>query len=99
MKNGIRCPHCNAEYAPSEIYMPNSFLGKVRDIEKDLTGSILYQERGEMDLSEKYVCDYCKRPFIVSAKVSFTTKPDDISDFSKPYATKRVKPSLFMKED
>lgn len=99
MKNSIRCPHCNAEYAPSEIYLPDSFLGKLRDVEKDVTGSILYQENGDMGLSEKYTCDYCKRPFTVNAKVTFNTKPDEFLDFSKPYSTKRVKPSLFMKED
>lgn len=48
MRNIIRCPSCNAEYAPSEIYLPDVFLGKVRDIEKDVTGRILYHENGDM---------------------------------------------------
>lgn len=99
MRNIIRCPSCNAEYAPSEIYLPDVFLGKVRDIEKDVTGRILYHENGDMQLNESYVCDKCNRPFKIVAKVTFNTFPDKLMDFSEPYSTPLKKASLFMKED
>ena len=30
----IKCPHCNAEYLPAEIYYPDEFLGRPTDINK-----------------------------------------------------------------
>ena len=41
-KTTIRCPHCNAEYLPAEIYYPTSFfLGKPFNIIKDGDDNIL----------------------------------------------------------
>ena len=55
MKRFIYCPNCNAEYLPSEIFLPNEFLGKAQEVERDVNGKILYHENGEMNVEENYI--------------------------------------------
>lgn len=95
----LSCPNCKCEYVPSEIYMPDTFLGKVKDIEKDINGKILYQDQGDMNLDESYICDKCKKPFKVTCKLSFNTVPIVDTDFTVDHCTVLKKTSLFMKED
>ena len=68
----ITCPNCGAEYAPCEIFMPDSFLGKSKFIEKDIQGKIIFND-SDMCLDESYTCDKCNAPFKVFAKVSFAS--------------------------
>lgn len=98
MKRFIYCPNCNAEYLPSEIFLPNEFLGKAHDVERDVNGKILYQENGEMGVEENYICDKCNKPFRIIAKVSFITAPDAKLDFDAEYSSSLKKNVLFMKE-
>ena len=42
VKHIIKCPYCGAEYLPEEIYYPDSFFGKPRDIVKNSKGEIEY---------------------------------------------------------
>ena len=81
-KTTIRCPHCNTEYLPAEIYFPNSFLGKPFNIIKDEEGSILGFSGNDMDTIENYLCDKCGKRFTVDASITFrtTVAPDDIFD-------------------
>ena len=81
-KTTIRCPHCNAEYLPAEIYFPNSFLGKPFNIIKDEEGSILGFSGSDMVTIENYLCDKCGKRFTVDASITFrtTAAPDDIFD-------------------
>mgnify|MGYP002520847224 CR=1 FL=1 len=75
--NVITCPYCNREYTPDEIYIPESFLGKTREVLRNIDGSIDIVEYEETpDLTETYVCDKCEKPFIVKANVQFTTTRD-----------------------
>lgn len=70
----IKCPFCNWEYLPCELYLPNSFLGKTANIVRDEVGEILaYDEDGIMDLKEDYRCDNCGKKFGVEAEVTFKT--------------------------
>lgn len=39
--NKIKCPFCDTEYLPGEIYLPKHFLGQPIDIERDIAGNIL----------------------------------------------------------
>ena len=85
----IKCPHCGAEYLPSEIYMPGAALGRPEDIVKDSFGRILYedyQEGKEPDMLEHFICDYCEKPFVVEATItyrSFEEAPE--RDFQSQY--------------
>ena len=85
----IKCPHCGAEYLPSEIYMPGATLGRPEDIVKDSFGRILYedyQEGKEPDMFEHFICDFCNKPFVVEATItykSFEEEPE--RDFQSQY--------------
>ena len=80
-KTTIRCPHCNAEYLPAEIYYPNDFLGKPFNIIKDGDGNILGYNGNDMDTVETYICDKCNKQFSIDASITFkTTSIVDIFD-------------------
>lgn len=41
----IKCPHCGAEYLPSEIFMPEDILGGApKNLIKDPLGKVLYAD-------------------------------------------------------
>ena len=65
----IVCPYCGKKYFPSEIYIPNNFLGNARQ----LTDTLYVGDA--MDLAEKYTCDCCNNLFVVQAEVTFTASP------------------------
>ena len=87
----IKCPHCGAQYLPCEIYMPGSTLGKSEDIVKDSLGKILYedyQEGKEPDMIEHFTCEYCEKPFIVEATVTYKSMAEEPEkDFSTQYVS------------
>lgn len=82
----IRCPYCNAEYLPSEIYLPNDFLGKPKTIEKTDVGKILDFVGHTMDLSESYECDICRKTFKIKASVYFNVTKENELDFSEDFS-------------
>lgn len=61
----IKCPYCNYEYLPGEIYLPKYFLGQPKDIERTIDGKIDIELGLPQDLSEHYICDKCNKPFTV----------------------------------
>lgn len=70
----IKCPYCNYEYLPGEIYLPREFLGQTANVIRDDSGVIIaYEMSGDMDLHEEYRCDRCGGKFAVDADVSFKT--------------------------
>lgn len=91
----IKCPECGWEYLPAEIYYPNSFLGKPKDINKEyMTGKILDYMGNSMNLSETFTCDNCGTKFKTTAIISFNTQKA-----SEPnYKTKLKKEKLFLLE-
>lgn len=96
----IICPACQAEYLPCEIYLPNHFLGKATDIEREhVSGKIIDYFGTPMDNHETYVCDRCGTPFEITATIKFYTKEIDRIDFGKAYKTNIKKPILSLDED
>ena len=87
----IKCPHCGAEYLPGEIYMPGAIIGQPDDIVKDSLGRILYEdypEGKEPDMVEHFICDYCDKPFIVEATVTYKTREEaPENDFQSQYVS------------
>lgn len=71
----IKCPHCGAQYLPGEIYMPDSLIGQPDDIVKDAVGKIIYEdystEAREPNMIEHYICDYCDKPFVIEATITY----------------------------
>jgi hypothetical protein len=87
----IKCPHCGAEYLPGEIYMPGAIIGQPDDIVKDSLGRILYEdypEGKEPDMVEHFICDYCDKPFIVEATVTYKAREEaPENDFQSQYVS------------
>ena len=90
--NLIKCPHCGAEYLPGEIYMPGALIGQPTDVVKDSLGKILYEDyepaNREPNMTEQFICDYCNKPFIVEATVTYKTRAEEPEkDFSTQYVS------------
>lgn len=88
----IRCPHCSAEYLPGEIYMPGSLIGQPDEIVKDSFGRLLYEdyttEDREPDMTEHFTCEYCDKPFVIEAIVTYKAKEEaPENDFSTKYVS------------
>ena len=87
----IKCPHCGAGYLAAEIYMPGAFLGRPDDLVKDSMGKILYDDYiagEEPDFIEHFTCEYCDKPFVVEAIITYkTTAVEPEKDFSSPYVS------------
>ena len=90
--NLIKCVHCGAEYLPGEIYMPGSLIGQPTDVVKDSLGKILYEDYDpvsrEPNMTEQFICDYCEKPFIIEANVTYKTKEESPeNDFQNKYVS------------
>lgn len=78
----IKCPYCNREYFPGEIFMPKSFLGSAFHMSETLyTGS-------DMELKETYSCDSCNGYFKVEAAVNFTVTREPYGNFNEIFIQK-----------
>ena len=88
----IRCPYCGAEYLPGELYKPGSLIGQPDEIVKDCFGRIIYEvyykETQEPDLIEHYICDYCDKPFVIEANITYKAKEEaPENDFTTKYVS------------
>ena len=87
----IRCVHCGAQYLPGEVYIPGALIGQPDDVVKDSMGRLLYedyQEGKEPDMIEHFTCEYCNKPFIVEATVTYRTMAEEPEkDFSSQYVS------------
>ena len=76
----IKCPGCGAEYLPGEIFMPNAIIGQPDEVVKDSLGKIIYEDYYTVDrepnLMESFTCEYCNKPFVVEAVVSYKAKEE-----------------------
>jgi DNA-directed RNA polymerase subunit RPC12/RpoP len=91
----IKCPVCGYEYLPAEIYLPNEFLGKPRDIVRDINGKILGFSGVKMNDTESYRCDNCNTLFNVVFTTYFNSKEAVTPD---EHVTKLSKDKLFLRE-
>lgn len=88
MSKIIICPHCGMQYLPGEIFYPEEFLGKPKDIVRNTVGEILGYEGIEQNSNETFVCEECKNEFTVEAKISYvvstgeTNTPVEIAKLS-----------------
>jgi hypothetical protein len=88
----ITCPHCKAEYLAGEIFMPGSLIGQPTDIVKDSFGKIIYAdyepEDRKPDFTEHFVCEYCDKPFVVEATITYKSMVEaPEADFSQKYVS------------
>lgn len=73
-KTTIRCPYCNTEYLPGEIYVPEDFVGQPTAIVKDENGDVLGFDGEDMNTVETYYCDKCGHQFKIDASITFRTE-------------------------
>jgi hypothetical protein len=90
--NIIKCPHCGAEYLPGEIYLPGSLIGQPTDVVRDSLGKIIYEDYDPVDREpdpvEHFTCEYCEKPFIVEAVITYKTKEESPErDFQSQYVS------------
>lgn len=88
----IKCPHCGAEYLPGEVYMPGSLIGQPDEVVKDSFGKILYEdyysENREPNMLEHFTCEYCDKPFVIEATITYRTKEEAPErDFTTKYVS------------
>lgn len=95
----ITCPKCGREYLPAELYIPDAFFGRPKDIVRDIYGIILDYEGTSVDLQESYICDKCNTNFVVKAKIGFTTEITKLDNFDEEYISPIHKNTLFLDEN
>lgn len=96
----IKCPECGWEYLPCEIYFPNYFLGKNKNILKTEDGEIDEVYGGiDQDLTETYSCDHCGKDFKVTATLDFTTELDQEANFNEDFIAELFEDRLFLSEE
>ena len=88
----ITCIHCGAEYLAGEVFMPGDLIGQPRGgVVKDSLGKIVcvdYPDEAEPIKTEAFVCEYCNKPFVVEASITYkslTEVPE--KDFSTGYVS------------
>ena len=76
----IKCPRCGAEYLPGEVFLPNAIIGQPDEVVRDSLGKIIYEDYYSVDrepcLTESFTCEYCNKPFVIEAVVSYKTKEE-----------------------
>lgn len=93
----IKCPKCNAEYLPAEIFFPKDFFGNPELIFRNGDNQIVNYTGTGMNLTETYKCNYCDVVFKVSSRINFNTSIQ--SDYDESYSTSLRKNNLFLQED
>lgn len=87
----FKCPHCGAQYLPGEIFIPGALIGHPEDVVRDSFGKLLYEDYQigkEPDMIERYICDYCDKPFIVEATITYKTREEEPEkDFKNQYVS------------
>lgn len=95
----IACPYCGTQYLPAEIFIPSSFVGTPKNIEKDSVGKIVSFTGMSSDLVENYICDNCKTQFRVVAKISYSVSAKEKHNFNTEHTTLLHKAPVLLKED
>lgn len=95
----IKCPKCGREFLPCEIFLPDYFLGKAKQIIRDDDGSIISFSGIEQDLEEDYVCENCNTSFKVRAKIDYEIIKNNASSFDEDYSTTIYTDRIKLKEE
>lgn len=95
----IKCPCCETEYLPGEIYLAKHFLGDPRDVERDFSGKILNYQGVEQNLTEDYICDKCGKKFTVKANISYDVFINKNKDLDEDYTSAKYLDRLQLDEE
>ncbi len=90
-ENIIKCPYCDAEYFPAELFYQDDLLGRPIDIEKSHFGEILYSSGKSPDLTTTYICDYCGKPMKIKALITYEAVQDKpLYEYTTPREEKLI---------
>lgn len=94
MKNlvTIKCPVCGQNYLPSEVYLPESFFGKQKDITRNASGEIEFYLGDDPDYDEEFICESCLSKLKIHANISFNVEVNSGDSMDEDYVTKINKP-------
>ena len=67
----ISCPHCKYQYLPGEIFIPNRFIGRPKNIIRNDNGEIIGYDGDCPSYFESYICDNCNQKFTLRATITF----------------------------
>lgn len=98
MKNIIKCPKCNQEYLPGEIFVPNNFLGQPREIDRNEEGKITSYKGINQSLRETYTCDKCNYTFDIEAQITYKVE-GSFANFDEEYSTPLYSNRIVLKEE
>lgn len=98
-QNVIKCPNCDTCYLPGEIFLPKHFLGQPKEIERDITGNIVWNEGIEQDLNETFICEKCGKRLKVRANISYNVEVDKIKDLDEEYTSIKYQDRISLSEE
>ena len=81
----IKCPICGTEYLPSEVFYPDSFFGKQKDITRNNSGEVEFYLGDDPNYEEEFVCESCLTKLNIKARLSFDV--EQISGEDEEYST------------
>jgi hypothetical protein len=71
--------------------MPGALIGQPDDLVKDSLGRILYedyQDGEEPNMIERFTCEFCNKPFVIEATVTYKTMLEEPEkDFTTQYVS------------
>ena len=79
----IKCPFCEAEYMPEEIFYPDSVFNKNLQVIRDEKGKIVFINEDSFNFIEEFECECCNNKFQVEGKVNFQTKKIEEDTFEE----------------
>lgn len=88
----VKCPVCGQEYLPSEIFLPNDFFGKQKDITRNASGEIEFYLGDDSNYDEEFICESCLSKLKIHANLSFNVTVDNGENFDEDYTTPISKP-------
>lgn len=97
--NRVICPNCETEYLPGEVFLPKQFLGQPKEVERDITGKVIYNDGIDQDLEEDFVCVKCGKQFHIKASITYETSIDKKKDMTEDYVSEKYGDRIFLKED
>ena len=72
--------------------MPGSLIGQPDEVVKDCLGKVIYEdyytESREPNMVEHFTCEYCDKPFIAEATITYKTREEAPErDFKSKYVS------------
>lgn len=101
MKNlvTIKCPVCGTEYLPSEIFLPDNFFGKQKDITRNQSGEVEFYLGDDPDYDEEFICESCLSRLKIHTNLIFNVEVANDENFDEDYSTPVNRPKKFKLEE